>query len=326
MAATDKPEGQKGAISATLWILVYMGVSSMMLIVNKLAIYLIKAPSTILLAQLSSTALAVKLGSFMGVIALDEISKAHLKPFSIVAAAFLSTIFCNIKTLQYANVETFIVFRACTPLALCVLDYIFLGRQLPNQRSVLCLLGLFGGALGYVYSDKSFEVKGYFWVCVWFLVFLFDMIFLKHAADTVPVKSNWTRVFYSNMLPCFPLLFLGVGTNEAEAIVWSLKGGLILVLSCVMGLAMSYVSWKARSLISSTAFSIVGNCCKLLTIVVNCLIWDHHASSTGIACLCICLFAAYFYQQAPMREDTSAKKTMIDDPESLALEQRSRKK
>ena len=37
-----------------------------------------------------------------------------------VACAFLGAIFANIKTLQYANVETFIVFRSSTPLLVSV--------------------------------------------------------------------------------------------------------------------------------------------------------------------------------------------------------------
>ena len=86
--------------------------------------------------------------------------------------AFLACIFANIKTLQYCNVETFIVFRASTPvvigaalaltltlaaplcrlhlhgharpippslltllLATGVADWLFLGRELPNARS-----------------------------------------------------------------------------------------------------------------------------------------------------------------------------------------------
>eukprot|EP00468_Gymnochlora_sp_CCMP2014_P010286 CAMPEP_0167756410 /NCGR_PEP_ID=MMETSP0110_2-20121227/9372_1 /TAXON_ID=629695 /ORGANISM="Gymnochlora sp., Strain CCMP2014" /LENGTH=224 /DNA_ID=CAMNT_0007642521 /DNA_START=66 /DNA_END=737 /DNA_ORIENTATION=- len=213
-------ESRANHLTIVFWIVVYMACSSMMLIVNKLAIHFMKAPSAILLCQLGSNAVAVKLAAVIGLIELDSFSMKHVKPFSIVAMAFLSTLFTNIKTLQYANVETFIVFRACTPLALSLLDYIFLGRHLPDVRSLVCLFGLLAGAAGYVLTDKGFEVKGYFWVGMWFLVFLFDMIYLKHAASTVEVKSNWTRVFYSNLLPCLPLIFMGVGANEGQDIVW----------------------------------------------------------------------------------------------------------
>ena len=69
---------------------------------------------------------------------------------------------------------------------------------------------------------------------------------------------------------------------------------------------MSYFAWLARSLVSATYFTVIGNSCKLLTIVINCSIWDKHASPFGIACLLFCLLCAFFYKQAPLREEPAA--------------------
>lgn len=56
-------------------------------------------------------------------------------------------------------------------------------------------------------------------------------------------------------------------------------GGIIaLVLSCLGSLGMSYFSFALRAVISATSFSIIGNICKILTILVNILLWDQHAS------------------------------------------------
>lgn len=45
-----------------------------------------------------------------------------------------------------------------------------------------------------------------------------------------------------------------------------------------------------------------GTMCKIATVVVNCLMWEKHASAPGMAALFVCLFAGMGYQQAPMRE------------------------
>ena len=79
--------------------------------------------------------------SMGGLILVDDLEWAKVKPYSLVAVAFLGTIYTNIRTLQYANVETFIVFRASTPILVSVFDWIFLGRELPGFQSSLCLLG-----------------------------------------------------------------------------------------------------------------------------------------------------------------------------------------
>ena len=49
---------------------------------------------------------------------------------------------------------------------------------------------------------------------------------------------------------------------------------------------------------------------KMLTVTVNVLIWDKHASSTGIAALCVCLLGGSLYKQAPLREGTAAAREL----------------
>lgn len=56
-------------------------------------------------------------------------------------------------------------------------------------------------------------------------------------------------------------------------------GLVALALSCVGGLGMSYFSFALRAVISATSFSVIGNICKVLTILVNVLMWDRHAST-----------------------------------------------
>ena len=40
---------------------------------------------------------------------------------------------------------------------------------------------------------------------------------------------------------------------------------------------------------------------KMLTVTVNVLIWEKHASMYGIFSLCLCLVGGTFYQQASLR-------------------------
>lgn len=279
--------------------------SATLLISNKYAVHMLPAPSFILFAQLFGTAVAVQAAKAMGKIECDKLESSKAKAFLPVALIFLSTIFLNIKSLQYANVETFMVFRFSTPLCISVADYLFLGRQLPCSRSWACLVALLLGAVGYAKTDGAFEVKGYTFCALWYCVFCVDQIYLKHVTNTVKMDSNWGRVYYSNLLASIPLIFTFAGDpTELEAIRHaSVPAMMAVALSVALGAAMSYFAWMARSLLSATSFTVVGNACKLLTILINMSLWDKHASSVGIACLLFCLGAAYFYKQAPMRAD-----------------------
>jgi len=279
--------------------------SATLLIINKYSVFLLPAPSFILFAQLLGTVFVVQGANILGYIKCDKLEWQKASRFFPVALIFLTTIFLNMKSLQHANVETFMVFRFSTPLCISIADYFFLGRQLPSARSWLCLLGLLVGALGYAKTDSAFQVEGYTFCAFWYLVFCLDQIYLKHITNTVKMNSNWGRVYYSNLLASLPLIFTFIGDgSEMEAVQnMSFQAGMIVMLGVVLGAAMSYFAWMARSLLSATSFTVVGNVCKLMTICINVLLWDKHASQIGIVFLLFCLGSAYFYKQAPMRKE-----------------------
>lgn len=93
-------------------------------------------------------------------------------------------------------------------------------------------------------------------------------------------------------------------TRILSASTWSTGCIVALILSCVAGLGMSFLSFLLRNMISATAFAIVGNMCKVGTILVNTLIWDQHSEGMGIAALMLCLGSGALYSQAPLRSST----------------------
>ncbi|PNW69845.1 hypothetical protein CHLRE_18g748997v5 [Chlamydomonas reinhardtii] len=274
-----------------------------MLVVNKVVIHNIPAPSTVLALQLGASAGLVYSAGILGFIQVDRLEWSKVKAFSLVVAGFLGTLFANMKVLQYANVETFITFRSSTPLLLSLCDYVWLGRALPSARSWGCLVVLLGGAVGYVLVDADFRLSAYTWLALWYAFFTFDTVYAKHVVDTVRM-TNWGRVFYGNFMALPPLLLLLPALGEHRtlaALAWAPHQVAVLALSCLMGLGMSHASYLLREAVSATFFTIIGILCKVLTVVINVFIWDKHASPEGIACLMVCVLAGTFYQQAPKR-------------------------
>ena len=66
---------------------------------------------------------------------------------------------------------------------------------------------------------------------------------------------------------------------------------------------MSYFAFAARSAISATSFTIVGNACKIISVFINVVIWEKHASRLGLIFLAVCLCGSAIYKQAPLREE-----------------------
>lgn len=257
--------------ATTFAIVGYASCSSIMLVINKVAVHFLPAPGFVLFAQCMSSWIAVKLAGLLGLIDVDELEWPKAKAFFPVAAAFLACIFANIKTLQFANVETFVVFRASTPLVIGIAEWWFMGRELPNARSAAAMLTLCAGAVFYVLTDASFKVDpdvslGYAWVVVWYVIFSFDQLYIKHAVDTVKMRSNWGRVYYTNLWASILLFWLTLATEPQTltAMQWTFKPVAALSLSCAAGVAMSYFAFLCRAAVSATSFTVIGNVCKVL--------------------------------------------------------------
>jgi solute carrier family 35 protein len=277
--------------------------SSTMLILNKLAITAYPAPSSLLFLQLLSSSICIYVASRLRCISLQLVSISYIRSYMIVALTFLAALFSNIKVLQYANIETFIVFRASTPLAISVLDYIFLGRDLPTFKSSISLFCLLLGALSYVRADSQFEVRAYSWVFCWFAVFCFDQIFIKHVVDTADV-SSWTNSFWTNTVAIVPALLLTLIRAEHKATL-NADAILFVIMSCLFGVVMSVSSFQLRGMVSATYFTVIGTVCKILSVIINYFMWDKHASLPGLISLGFCVLSALFYHQSPLRSKTN---------------------
>ena len=68
-------------------------------------------------------------------------------------------------------------------------------------------------------------------------------------------------------------------------------------------MACRYTGWLCRGMVSATTYTLVGVVNKFLTVLLNVIIWDKHASPMGLFAVCVCLLSGTLYQQAPRREE-----------------------
>ena len=158
----------------------YTFASGTLLVINKVAIVSLPAPTFVLLGQLAFSVIAVLAAHMVGAVTIQPATTRQLIHFLPVVAGFLGTIYANIKVLQFSNVETFITFRSSTPLVLAFCDWAFLGRKLPCTRSWLSLTMLLLSSAGYAYFDDGFVVNAYVWLIIWYVFFTFEGVWVKH--------------------------------------------------------------------------------------------------------------------------------------------------
>jgi hypothetical protein len=174
--------------------LAFGGCNSIMLIVNKMAIRLLPVPSLVLVSQLVVSAHFCQAGNAIGVLDNDAFEWGKIRAFFPAVCGFLAALFCNAKArgtqalrravgvctrlcprlpqvLEHANVETFIVVRASSPLLVAVSDWHFMGRELPDGRSSAVLFIIFFSALAYV-QKATLTVGAVAWSSAWLVVFV----------------------------------------------------------------------------------------------------------------------------------------------------------
>jgi drug/metabolite transporter (DMT)-like permease len=281
-------------------IIAYSLCSSSLLLLNKFAVTNLPSVSFVLVCQFLASIAVVKLCGALGMLKVDALSWDKVQKFWGVSFLFACCLFTNVKALQYANVETLIVFRACTPLAVTIMDFFFMNMDLPNLRSWMALITIVIGAAAYVYFDGNFKLDSYMWVMAYFVSIVTEMVYVKFVITEVDM-TTWGRVYYNNLLSIPPTIVFGYAFNDHVALAeheWTTASIVFLLLSCAVGVGISYAGFYLRALVTATSFTVVGVVNKLATTAVNSLVWDKHADGYGISALLLCILGGTLYQQS----------------------------
>lgn len=200
------------------------------------------SPSVVSFIQIFSSTITVLILKFGGV-KVDNFDWVAFKAYAIYTIAFVAAIYTNMQALSSSNVETVIVFRACSPIAVGIIEYLFMDRALPTLRSSLSLIFVASGAIIYCLSDSEFAMNGfkaYYWAGAYFFFITFEMTYGKKITSSVKMDSVWGPVLYCNSMAALPMFLLGYGNGDYENITEklggiSMTGVAILGFSCIIG-------------------------------------------------------------------------------------------
>ena len=228
-------------------IIAYSICSSTLLLANKMTMVYLPLPSVVSFLQIVSSTLIVLSIKMCGV-TVDDLDSEKLKQYGLYIVAFVTCIFANMKALENSNVETVIVFRACSPLAVTVVEYLFMDRSWPSIRSSTSLFIVSAGAIIYCQSDSQIALEGigaYGWVITYFFLITFEMTYGKKLTSSVDMKSVWGPVLYCNLLSILPMGALGLISGDFDNLSENLSnmnstGWALLVFSCIVGTLIGY--------------------------------------------------------------------------------------
>nr|CAB3482312.1 unnamed protein product [Digitaria exilis] len=282
------------------------GSASLLSIINKWAIMKFPYPGALTALQYFTSVAGVLLCGQLKLIEHDGLNLRTMWKFLPAAVMFYISIFTNSELLLHANVDTFIVFRSAVPIFVAIGETLYLHQPWPSLKTWLSLSTILGGSVIYVFTDNQFTVTAYTWAVAYLVSMSIDFVYIKHVVMTIGLNT-WGLVLYNNLeaLMLFPLELLIMGefdqmkVDSSKVSNWlSFDVVLPVALSCLFGLSISFFGFSCRRAISATGFTVLGIVNKLLTVVINLLIWDKHASFVGTVGLLICMSGGVLYQQS----------------------------
>ncbi|KAE8678772.1 GDP-mannose transporter GONST4 [Hibiscus syriacus] len=293
--------------AASSLVIGYALCSSLLAVINKFAITKFNYPGLLTALQYLTSVLGVWVFGKFGFLHRDPFKFDVAKKFLPAAVVFYLAIFTNTNLLRHANVDTFIVFRSLTPLLVALADTVFRRQPCISKLTFVSLLIILGAAAGYVATDSAFNLTAYSWAFAYLATTTTEMVYIKHMVMNLGLNT-WSFVLYNNLLSLMMAPVFWILTREHSEVFAALRtnGGdwlepvafTAVSLSCLFGFLISFFGFAARKAVSATAFTVTGVVNKFLTVVINVLIWDKHATPFGLVCLLFSLFGGVLYQQS----------------------------
>ena len=168
-------------------------------------------------------------------------------------------------------------------------------------------------------------MAAYAWAVAYLVSMTIDFVYIKHVVMTIGLNT-WGLVLYNNLeaLLLFPIELLIMGELKKisheirdESDWYEMQVVLPVGLSCLFGLAISFFGFSCRRAISATGFTVLGIVNKLLTVVINLVVWDKHSTFVGTLGLLICMFGGVMYQQSTVKKPTQEEKPQEEEEEKL---------
>ncbi|XP_077235353.1 GDP-mannose transporter GONST3-like isoform X2 [Tasmannia lanceolata] len=305
--------------------------AALLSIINKWAVMKFPYPGALTALQYFTSALGVLVCGQLKLVEHDQLELRTMWRFLPAAIIFYLSLFTNSELLLHANVDTFIVFRSAVPIFVAIGETLYLNQPWPSIKTWLSLATIFGGSVIYVLTDYQFTLTAYSWALAYLVSMSIDFVYIKHVVMTIGLNT-WGLVLYNNLeaLLLFPLELLIMGelkkikheiTDESDWYSYSVV--LPVGLSCLFGLAISFFGFSCRRAISATGFTVLGILNKLLTVVINLIVWDKHSTVVGTIGLLICMLGGILYQQStskPKAVQTEGKVSNEEQQKLLEME------
>ena len=136
-----------------------------------------------------------------------------------------------------------------------------------------------------------FDAEGYAWAFAYWLAMVVSMLYVKHSFNVHKELTTWDKTLYLNATASVPLALMSLSfeCSASEYDRMSPAGTFWLVSSCFMGVALASASNGSRECLSATAFDVMSNTSKFITILVSVFVFDSMYTPQSMSGLMVAL-------------------------------------
>eukprot|EP00285_Hemiselmis_virescens_P005529 CAMPEP_0173402470 /NCGR_PEP_ID=MMETSP1356-20130122/54022_1 /TAXON_ID=77927 ORGANISM="Hemiselmis virescens, Strain PCC157" /NCGR_SAMPLE_ID=MMETSP1356 /ASSEMBLY_ACC=CAM_ASM_000847 /LENGTH=262 /DNA_ID=CAMNT_0014362809 /DNA_START=29 /DNA_END=814 /DNA_ORIENTATION=- len=256
-------------------VVVYVICSSCMLVVNKASLQALPFSYTVTMLQTGASALLLLLARSLGAVSFPNPTVRVMRDWSGILVVWVVPILLNMNAVSRVTVETMMMFRSVTVVAVALGDTLLLGSKQGAREISACILISLGGII-YAWNDLHFDLVGYTWGLLYSVSMIVNSIYVKSAFEKQKHISVWEKTFLNNALGTPIVIAIALWREDMAEVVSQSRGltvwGAAAVLaSCFMGLGISMSGVACRSVLSATSFDVLGNCTKYLTLAISAL-------------------------------------------------------
>lgn len=297
-----------------------------MLLFNKFAIVAFPYECTLVAAQMLFAAAALLIFTWNSL----HIGSMHdLLRWSMVAPFFSGMLLTSILALKNAPMSLVVTLRCLSPLGALLLERLYPNPLAITWETVLSIMVMFGGAAMYIsQATDSGNMAGIGWVFFNSAIAVAERCLQRYmlSKDQNPVDISKTGVtLINNLLGSVPLAVAAYATGELSHVHTAIGhlthlDKFYLLMSCIIGLGISYTGVWAQSLISATSFLVMVNANKFIIIGIEAFVMHSKSLSFIQMCgACITILGACLYGQARQNVETSKKLEQAQESETEPL-------
>jgi len=287
-------------LNAVLSCLLFMACSAAMMIVNKYVMILFGMPVTVVLMQMIFTVILLMVGfsSFLHIGSCNDFIRwSRFVPF--LYSLMLTS---SLMALNSYSMGAMTVVRNIAPLVTLPIEKMFQEDIPADCHTFLILIYVACGALLYMRDDIYFSAFGLVMMLVNAMVASLERLMQRRLIAVKPVDISKTGMLLINNTVGLPYA-ASVLLFYPEYQHWSIISGrvlsdyLLLLLSCIVGVAIGWSAINAQSYVSASTMLVLTNLNKVIVIAYGMLLLGEARTPQAIMGCLIALSGGLLYGQ-----------------------------